>query len=399
MTAPPDELRQPEVPASGVFERLASRPSIENRLREEGEIARGGMGAILRVWDDDLRRVLAMKVSLARPGAKGEAGTTSTDERLLHRFLEEAQITGQLDHPGIVPVHELGIDATGRLYFTMPLVRGANLEQVFEWVKAGQEGWNRTRALNVLLKVCEAVGFAHQKGVVHRDLKPANVMVGRFGETYVMDWGLARVLDRDDRRDLRLAVDAAARSLVHTERAEGRTFDSPLATMDGDIVGTPCYMPPEQARGEIEAIGPRSDVFAIGAMLYHLLSGSAPYLEPGASHAPLDVLRRLRDGAPVPIAELGRGVPEELIAIADKAMARDMDARYASSTELAEDLRAFLEDRVVRAHASGPVAEFRTWFRRNRAAALAGSAAVVLAAAWLVTTVLVQARANEQLTA
>jgi WD40 repeat protein len=387
-----DEARPAQPAPSGVFERLASRPAVEGRLREEAEIARGGMGAILRVWDEDLRRTLAMKVSLARPG---EGGTGSTDARLLHRFLEEAQITGQLEHPGIVPVHELGVDPDGRVFFTMPLVRGATLEQVFEKTRSGADGWSRTRALGVLLRVCEAMAFAHGKGVVHRDLKPANVMVGRFGETYVMDWGLARVLGAADRRDLRLALGDAGRSLVHTERADGRTPDSPLATMDGDVVGTPCYMPPEQARGEIEAIGPHSDVYAIGAMLYQLLAGHAPYLEPGASHAPLEVLRRLRDGAPVPIA--ARGVPEELVAICDKAMARDARARYASSAELADDLRAYLEDRVVRAHASGPVAEFRKWFARNRAAALAGSAAVVLAAAGLVATVLVQADANERL--
>jgi serine/threonine protein kinase len=143
--------------------------------------------------DEDLRRHLAMKVMLDE-----QEGAASR----LSRFLEEAQVTGQLDHPGIVPVHELGIDARGRVFFTMKLVKGKTLEHVFEAVRHGDDGWSVTRALSVVLRVCEAMAFAHEKGVIHRDLKPANIMVGRFGETYVMDWGLARVLGKKDTKDI-----------------------------------------------------------------------------------------------------------------------------------------------------------------------------------------------------
>src|SRR5262249_42483401 len=148
-----------------------------------------------------------------------------TSPMVVARFLEEAQVTGQLDHPGIVPVHELGIDSQGRLYFTMKLVEGRDLRHVFELVFSGKEGWSVTRALGVLQKACEAVAYAHRKGVIHRDLKPANVMVGSFGEVYVMDWGLARVLGRKDAHDLHVADGAPGEAelepgRVRTERSD-----------------------------------------------------------------------------------------------------------------------------------------------------------------------------------
>ena len=132
-----------------------------------------------------------MKVILEAADQDGKTPGRS-DSLTLSRFLEEAQVTGQLDHPGIVPVHELGVDADGRVYFTMKLVKGEDLSHVFAHIRYGREGWSKTRALGVIQRMCEAMAYAHDKGVIHRDLKPANVMVGRFGEVFVMDWGLAR---------------------------------------------------------------------------------------------------------------------------------------------------------------------------------------------------------------
>ena len=147
------------------------------------------MGAILKVWDEDLRRHLAMKVVIGR-GENASAGDDPRpDPMQIARFLEEAQVTGQLDHPGIVPVHELGLDSNGRAFFTMKLVQGRDLEAIFDLVFEAKEGWNETRALGVILKVCEAMAYAHAKCVIHRDLKPANIMVGDYGEVFVMDWG------------------------------------------------------------------------------------------------------------------------------------------------------------------------------------------------------------------
>ncbi|MDP6410260.1 MAG: bifunctional serine/threonine-protein kinase/formylglycine-generating enzyme family protein [Planctomycetota bacterium] len=366
-------------PSAQLMERLGDQRTVAARYRVLEHVASGGMGAIYKVWDEDLRRTLAMKVALVSEPARIPGGRAA-DSQSLGRFLEEAQVTSQLDHPGIVPVHELGRDEQGRVFFTMRLVRGSDLSEVFSLVAGEREGWTRTRALGVLLRVCEAVSYAHTKGVVHRDLKPSNIMVGRFGAVYVMDWGLARVKGREDRRDLRPAGAVQHTSLVRSVRAQERDLDpnAPLVTMDGSVVGTPVYMPPEQARGNLEAVGERSDVYSLGAILYHLLAGEMPYLPPGAKASAHTVLHWVISGPPKPLGEVAQGIPPELVAICEKAMARDGARRYASVTELGDDLRAYLEGRVVAAHQTGAAAELRKWMQRNRTAA-AASAGLVLA--------------------
>jgi formylglycine-generating enzyme required for sulfatase activity len=379
--------------------RLSSRSGAFSRYKVHGEVARGGMGAILRVRDEDLRRDLAMKVVLARDDQPREPGTPAVGARVLGRFLEEAQVTGQLDHPGIVPVHELGLDATGNVYFTMRLVAGRDLEKIFELVRVGGEGWTQTRAVGAILKVCEAVAYAHDKGVVHRDLKPANVMVGRFGEVYVMDWGLARVLGRDDTKDVRLraARDEGSDHVHSSLRDSVAGTPSPLVTMDGDIVGTPAYMSPEQARGDLQAIGPLSDLYAVGAILYHLLAGHAPYAPPGSKIDAIEIWRRVKDGPPEPPGARAPEAPAELVAICEKAMAREPEQRYAGMLDLAEDLRAYLEGRVVRAFERGFLAEARKWILRNRALAGTIAAAVGIVLIGTTTASFVLARKNTQL--
>ncbi|MBL8693988.1 MAG: SUMF1/EgtB/PvdO family nonheme iron enzyme [Planctomycetes bacterium] len=365
-------------PSSELLQRLRAHAPANSRYRILGEVGRGGMGAVLKIWDEDLRRTSAMKVVLGKHEGRG-GDTPSADARTLGRFLEEAQVTGQLDHPGIVPVHELGLGADGRVYFTMRLVKGEDLRAIYGHVQSGHEGWNPTRALGVLLKVCEALAYAHDKGVIHRDLKPANIMVGRYGEVYVMDWGLARVLGAQDRHDIRLKpIPTSSQSVVDTERRAERDEqpDSPLVTMDGQIVGTPAYMPPEQARGEVEALGPQSDVYALGAMLYQLISGQMPFVPPGVRVSAHAVLLRVIDGPPRPLVELAPRAPAELVAICDKAMAREARARYRDMNALAEDLRAYLERRVVKAYESGTWAETKKWVQRNKA--LSGSMAAAL---------------------
>jgi non-specific serine/threonine protein kinase/serine/threonine-protein kinase len=353
------------------------RATSDTRYEIEGELGRGGMGAVLKVWDPELRRHLAMKVSLERATPARRPSATAS---VLARFVAEAQITGQLEHPGIVPVHEMGLDASGRLFFTMRMVRGQDLKRVFELAGRSEEGWTTTRVVGVLLKVCEALSYAHARGVLHRDLKPANVMVGAFGEVYVMDWGLARVLDaevegaRSGGVDGTVGVDTAR---TRARRAAAGAADSPLFTRDGDVVGTPAYMSPEQARGDLASLSARSDVYAVGAMLYHLLAGAAPYLREGETANAATMLARVFAGPPRPIAEVNADVPSELAAICEKAMARDPLARYADMRELREDLQNYLEGRVVRAYETGAVAELRKWVRRNRALATASAAAVL----------------------
>ncbi|MFT7665063.1 MAG: serine/threonine protein kinase/formylglycine-generating enzyme required for sulfatase activity [Planctomycetota bacterium] len=361
--------------SSEFLEQLSRHQQKESRYRMEGEIARGGMGAILKVWDEDVGRPLAMKVILGQAERGGD--TPAVGERSLLRFLEEAQITGQLDHPGVVPVHELGIDKEGRVYFTMRLVKGRDLSAIFHLVEKAKEGWTRTRTLGVLLKVCEAMSYAHTKGVIHRDIKPANIMVGRFGEVYVMDWGLGRVLGKED-LSAASTDEGPDQATVdfHTYREESGDKSSARAlTIDGVPVGTPAFMSPEQARGEHDDVGTKSDIYAVGAVLYQLLAGHAPYASE-RKLGPLRLIELVSEGPPSPIP-LDRNAAPELIAICDKAMARELDDRYSEIEELGDDLRAFLENRVVQAHRTGAVIEFKKWVSRNRMVAGVSLALVV----------------------
>jgi formylglycine-generating enzyme required for sulfatase activity/serine/threonine protein kinase len=389
----------PQEMIAEVIERLSSRKKSFSRYRVRDEVARGGMGKILRVRDEDLHRDLAMKVILPRGDERPGAESTPVEPRVLSRLLEEAQVTGQLDHPGIVPVHEMGLDAEGGIYFTMRLVAGRTLEKILALVRDGQESWTQTRALGAILKVCEAVAYAHDKGVIHRDLKPANVMIGRFGEVYVMDWGLARVLARPERRDLRLRDNSAPSTALHSNLLSARTLgvDSSLVTMDGDIVGTPAYMSPEQARGEIQTIGPASDIYAVGAILYHLLAGHPPYVVRGADNDAVAVWRRVRDGPPESLRTIAPDVHPELLAISKKAMARDVRDRYSRMLDLAEDLQAYLEGRVVSAYEAGSFAEVRKWILRNKALSWTIVAAAVVILLGSATAAFVLARKNDQL--
>ncbi len=399
-----DELQrpagtEPEHATSELLRRLVAREPLTERYRLKDEVGRGGMGVVFKVEDVDLRRSLAMKAIHGRP-PRDQGSDGATTKSLLARFLEEAQVTGQLDHPGIVPVHDLGVDDEGRVCFTMRLVRGSDLKHVFDLVFQHAEGWTETRALHVLLKVCDAMAYAHKKGVIHRDLKPANVMVGKFGEVYVMDWGLARVVGSKDPHDIRIRpATTSTFASIRTERRDERESedDSPLVTMDGQVVGTPAYMSPEQASGHSDEVGPRADVYSLGAMLYHLLARHAPYLAPGMRIPARTVHALVTQGPPRRLHEIRDDVPGELIAICEKAMARQAADRYADMGELADDLRAYLEHRVVKAYATGPVAELRKWVRRNRGMAASIAAAIVIAIgalAWI-SIVQTQRRAQE----
>ena len=356
-------------PAGGIapaqlVEQLAERLGFGQRYRLEGIVGRGGMGAVRLAWDHNLRRHLAMKVVEASPAS-------TADQALLARFLEEALVTGQLDHPGIVPVHELGVDDQGCVYFTMKLVKGKSLARILELVAAGEEGWTLNRAVGVLRRVCEAVAYAHSKGVIHRDIKPGNVLVGRYGETYLMDWGLARVLRAAGAAGVEAAdgaegvegaaAGAAAGGAAGAEGAAANAdgvdlprveppagdlapTDSWLFTQDGNVVGTPVYMSPEQALGDIERVDGRSDIYSLGAILYHLLTGRMPYVEPGERPLPIQVIALVRRGPPVPVASLAPQAPPTLLAICERAMAREIGERFASADAMTAALEDYLED-------------------------------------------------------
>ncbi|MEO0649907.1 MAG: serine/threonine-protein kinase, partial [Planctomycetota bacterium] len=384
--------------ASKVLDDLMTRGVAHNRYRVRDELARGGMGAVLEAWDQDLRRRVAMKVMLSPRAEPRSDDSVSRRERTIGRFLEEAQVTGQLEHPSIVPVYELSLDADGRLFFTMPLVRGRDFEQVIQAVRAGEDGWTEQKALRLLLRVCEAMAYAHDKGVVHRDLKPANLMTGNYGEVYVMDWGVARI-DRASNVGQNTAPrkDETLHRVQSVRSDESDQGDSTLSTLDGEVVGTPSYMAPEQARGELERVDARADVYSIGAILYQLISGVRPYAPPGSRRTVLEVLDLVRESAPEPLVELAPDGNPELIAIASKAMERESKDRYATMAELADDLGRHLDGFVVSAYEKGRRAVVRKWVRRNRATATWAAVAAGGLILGLAGVTVVQARANRSL--
>lgn len=380
---------EPCEPASTVWapvlDRLRDLGPVWRRYGPEEKLAEGGMGIISRVRDHVFERDVAKKV-IRDPGSHPRKdGPTPSDAIVLGRFVEEAQVTGQLDHPNIVPVHDFALDQDGRVFFTMKLVRGDNLKSVFGMAEQSASGWSRTRILGeIILKVCDAMEFAHEKGVVHRDLKPSNVMVGSFGEVYVMDWGLARVLD----------TPADGEALSSRRQPANMATSAASKTLHGEVVGTPAYMSPEQARGEHDRVGPTSDVYAVGAMLYHLLAGHMPYVLPGESSSASEIWNRVLAGSPNPLDRVGRSIPNELVAICNKTMARAPEQRYPSMRALASDLRAYLERRVVTAYRTGAWAELSTWIARNKA--IAGTAAVSLVLIAALTTWFVQQLRSER---
>ncbi|MEE9311292.1 MAG: serine/threonine-protein kinase [Planctomycetota bacterium] len=325
-----------------------------NKMRydELGELGRGGMGVVLKVKDNDLRREVAMKV--IRADRRSDAA--------MHSFVEEAQITGQLEHPNIVPVHELGTDADGKIYFTMKMVRGQPLSQVLRAIRHGDADTAKRhtldRLLQILLKVCDAVSFAAARGVVHRDLKPENIMLGRFGEVVVMDWGLARVHGQSTKKSQQTSI-----FTDHTikKATESETNPSSAFSMEGSIAGTPAYMAPEQARGEISKINESTDVFALGAILCEILCLRGPYLARGRK----DTLEVAADGdVTTPLERIdidselkellthlpNKRIPPELDAIAAKAIQARQKDRYESVRAFKHDIENFIAGRPVTVH-------------------------------------------------
>jgi len=299
----------------------ADFPGSRYKLREL--IARGGMGVVYAAEDAKLSRRVALKI-LDTPDANGE---------LSSRLMREARILAQLEHPGIVPVHDVGVLPGGRVFYTMKFVEGLRLDRYIVQLDS------LPQRLRLFLRVCDAVAFAHVRGVLHRDLKPANIMVGSFGEVLVMDWGLAKIL-----REPRLSRDETLITYGQPANSESDPTESTVITGHGTVMGTPGYMSPEQARGETEKIDVRSDIFALGALLKFIAVGGAQ----GKSAA----------------------LPRPLLAICTKAMAESQNARYTDVSALAADLSLYLDGLPVSAYAENFLERFRRFYKRHEVAIL-----------------------------
>ena len=272
------------------------------RYRAVHKLGQGGMGSVYCVEDETLGRQVALKV----------IALSDVEEEFRNRLLHEARVIAQLEHPGIVPVHDVGTLPDGRLFYTMKLVQGQSLDQYVSSLTTLAE------RLRLFQRICEPVSFAHARGVLHRDLKPQNVMVGPFGEVLVMDWGLSKLLG--DSREMSPSSEAA----VSTE------------TQHGAVLGTPGYMSPEQAKADRSQEGCPTDVYSLGAILKFLLDGFSP-------------------------------LPRPLMAILKKCLEQDPSARYPSAQELGSDIGNFLDGRAVSAYPEGPFAKMWRWVVRNQA--------------------------------
>jgi WD40 repeat protein/tRNA A-37 threonylcarbamoyl transferase component Bud32 len=328
--------------------------AVDRRYRPLGLHARGGLGEVYLALEEALGRKVALKRMRAQHAV-------NADSR--RRFQREAEVTGRLEHPGVVPVYGLGQDSAGQPCYAMRFIEGETLHQAIRRChQADPPGPALRHLLRHFVAVCNTVAYAHSRGILHRDLKPANVMLGQYGETLVVDWGLARPVERSE-------ADRAGAEATLTPT----TGDAESGTRLGQVIGTPAYMSPEQAAGRWDVLGPASDVYSLGATLYVILTGRAPF--EGGTH---EVLERVRRGDFPPPAQLKKGVPPALAAVCLRAMARSPEERYGSALELAGEVERWLADEPVRSHREPWRQRLARWGRRHRAL-LAGSVVLLVA--------------------
>lgn len=317
--------KQPEQPGQP---RLRSAPA--GRYVRFLPIGEGGMGVVYRAHDTELQRAVALKIARAKPDSAGGEITPSSplgagcpDEEARGRLLQEAWITGALEHPGIVPVHELGEMQTGAPYYTMRLVPGQRTlaDTIEELCTDGVDA--RLPLLESFLRICDAVAYAHSRGIVHRDLKSRNVAVGEYGEVFVLDWGLARLHGEPE------SGPAPWREKVQEYR---ESFG--LHTIAGAL-GTPGSMSPEAARGDVDAVDERSDLYGLGVMLYEILTGRRPF----PAHSLKEYTRQVNTEDPKPASSIDKAVPAELSALCARALHRDPEQRFAGVGDLALAIR------------------------------------------------------------
>ncbi|XZE53403.1 serine/threonine-protein kinase [Planctomycetaceae bacterium SH139] len=357
----------------------------EQRYQFVEELGRGGWGVVERALDQQLGREVAVKRIRE---------TTQVGPETLQQFLHEAKITSQLQHPGVVPVHELEDAAEGEPYYVMKLLEGGTFrDQIRQQHASLPAGTKPPRAIDLqraitplldrFVNVCHAVGYAHSRGIIHRDLKPANVMVGEFGETIVLDWGLAQELPPLDYNDAATANDAP-------------TSDQPPRSpgIFAAICGTPAYMAPEQAAGRHDVIDHRADIFALGVMLYEIIAGRHTH----QSFSTQEILQRARNGIHTPLSQTQPTAPKPLAAIVATAMATEPAARYSSALHMAADVRAFISGEHVSVHRESWLDRTTRWVRHHRALSvcLASCVFILLFASMIFSGLIHQAHGRER---
>jgi WD40 repeat protein/serine/threonine protein kinase len=371
---------------------LNSPSYLGNRFQIMHAHARGGIGVVSVAFDSELQREVALKQ--IKPESAEDADSRA-------RFLLEAEVTGRLEHPGIVPVYGLGFDDQGNPYYAMRFVRGVTLEEAIAKYHAAPvtvglgkapHRDQRERALELrqllgrFVSVCHTMAYAHSRGVLHRDLKPANVLLGPYNETLIVDWGLAKVLEQAQEPTEEAAEPVAVGEQAGRPRRSGigpprvlppLGYSSSTETLMGTAFGTPAFMSPEQAEGQLDKLGPPSDVYSLGAMFYTLLCGRPPFEYVWCDVTTL--LARVKNGEFTPPRQVSSTVPRPLEAVCLKAMANRPDQRYAGAEELADDIERWLADEPVSAYREPRWARIQRWARRHRPL-VAGVAGLLLTA-------------------